>query len=57
MTRSRAVHGAILCVESGDPILRHLPPDLLRGLHVTNGLDRTHEITVRHLISNTSGLT
>jgi D-alanyl-D-alanine carboxypeptidase len=102
MTRSRAVHGAILCVESGDgslnwrgasgnlsgdqryfiasvtkmyvtvvvlrlrqegriglddPIGRHLPSELLRGLHVTNGVDRTHEITVRHLISNTSGLT
>jgi D-alanyl-D-alanine carboxypeptidase len=102
MARSRVVHGAILCVESGDgslswrgaagnlspdaryfiasvtkmyvtavvlrlrqdgridlddPIHRHLPADLLRGLHVTNGVDRTPEITVRHLISNTSGLT
>jgi D-alanyl-D-alanine carboxypeptidase len=102
MARSRAVHGAILCVESGDrslswcgaagnlgadqryfiasvtkmyvtvvvlrlreegriglddPILRHLPADLIQGLHVLGGVDRTHEITVRHLISNTSGLT
>lgn len=36
---------------------RHLPADLIQGLHVLNGVDRTHEITVRHLISNTSGLT
>jgi D-alanyl-D-alanine carboxypeptidase len=40
-----------------DPIERHLPPEVLRGLHVSNGVDRTSEITVRHLISNTSGLT
>lgn len=102
MARSRAVHGAILCVESGDrtltwigaagnlnpdrryfiasvtkmyvtvvvlrlrqenrislddPIHRYLPADLLHGIHVLNGVDRTDEITVRHLISNTSGLT
>jgi D-alanyl-D-alanine carboxypeptidase len=40
-----------------DPIARHLPADLLRGLHVMDGVERTHEVTVRHLISNTSGLT
>jgi D-alanyl-D-alanine carboxypeptidase len=102
MTRSRAVHGAILCVESGDgrlswrgaagnlapdaryfiasvtkmvvtvvvlqlreegridlddPMERHLPAELTHGLHVQDGVDRTGEITVRHLISNTSGLT
>lgn len=102
MARSRAVHGAILCVESGDgslswcgaadnlqadqryfiasvtkmyvtvvvlrlrqegridlddPIGRYLPADLIRGLHVTGGVDRTAEITVRQLISNTSGIT
>ncbi len=102
MTRARAVHGAILCVENGertvswtgasgnlrpdqpyfiasvtkmcvtvvvlrlrdegrldldDPMHRHLPADLIRGLHVLNGKDRTDRITVRHLISNTSGLT
>lgn len=102
MTRARAVHGAILCVESGDgrlawrgaagnlapdaryfiasvtkmvvtavvlqlraqgridlddPLASHLTADLIRGLHVTNGVDRTGALTVRHLISNTSGLT
>jgi D-alanyl-D-alanine carboxypeptidase len=39
------------------PISRYLPADLIRGLHVTDGVDRTDEITVRHLISNTSGIT
>ncbi len=40
-----------------DPIERYLPTELIQGLHVTNGVDRTHAITVKHLISNTSGLT
>ncbi len=40
-----------------DPIERHLPSGQIQGLHVMNGVDRTHEITVKHLISNTSGLT
>jgi D-alanyl-D-alanine carboxypeptidase len=44
-------------IDLDDPIHRHLPADLIAGLHVLNGVDRTHEITVRHLISNTSGLT
>ncbi len=102
MTRSRAVHGAILCVESGDgrlswcgaagnlrvdrryfvasvtklyvtvvvlrlrqegrielddPIGRYLPAELIRGLHVLGSVDRTADVTVRQLISNTSGIT
>jgi len=102
MARGRAVHGAILCVESGDgalswrgaagnleadqryfiasvtkmivtvvvlllrdqgrialdePMQRYLGADLTRGLHVVDGVDRSDQITVRHLISNTSGLT
>jgi D-alanyl-D-alanine carboxypeptidase len=102
MAKSRAVHGAILRVESGDAVLawegaagnldvgrryfiasvtklyvtavvlqlrnegllalddpfeRYLPHALTRGLHVMDGVDRTSEITVRHLISNTSGVT
>lgn len=40
-----------------DPIHRHPPADLIRGLHVRNGVDRTDQITIKHLISNTSGLT
>ncbi len=102
MTRSRAVYGAILCVENGDGSLswtgssgnlepgaryfiasvtkmyvtavilrlraenrieldarmsRYLPAELITGLHVSGGVDRTAEITVQHLMSNTSGLT
>ena len=34
----------------------YLPPDLVAGLHVWKGRDRTHEITVRHLLGHASGL-
>ena len=44
MVNHRTVFGAILRVGTLD------------GLHVMNGVDRTREITVTHLISNTSGL-
>ncbi len=40
-----------------EPFERYLPPELTRGLHVIDGVDRTSEITIRHLISNTSGIT
>ena len=40
-----------------DPISHHLPEDLVKGLHVSDGVDRTGQITIRHLMSNTSGLT
>ncbi len=39
-----------------DPIADHLPAEYMIGLHVLNGKDHSHEITIRHLISNTSGL-
>jgi D-alanyl-D-alanine carboxypeptidase len=39
-----------------DPIVAHLPHDVTQGLHVRDGVDRTAEITVRHLLSHTSGL-
>ena len=37
-------------------ISAYLPADLLQGLHVYKGEDYSHEITIRHLISQTSGL-
>jgi len=40
-----------------DPFHQYLPWELVRGLHVIDGVDRTAEITIRHLISNTSGIT
>lgn len=39
-----------------DPIFAYLPADLTRGIHSLNGIDHTAKITVRHLLSHTSGL-
>ena len=39
-----------------DPIIKFFPEAQLKGLHVLNGIDYTHEITVSHLMSNTSGI-
>jgi len=39
-----------------DPMARHLPADLIAGLHVMKGVDRTGAITIRHLISSQTGL-
>ena len=37
-------------------ICDHLPDTVTRGLHQQDGKDRTAEITVRHLLTHTSGL-
>jgi D-alanyl-D-alanine carboxypeptidase len=34
----------------------YLPLEVTEGLHVLDGVDRTHEITVRHLLAHASGL-
>lgn len=34
----------------------YLDPSLVRGLHVSKGVDRSDELTLRHLVSHTSGL-
>ena len=39
-----------------DPISTYLPSIVTRGLHQLNGVDYTDRITVRHLLSHTSGL-
>jgi D-alanyl-D-alanine carboxypeptidase len=39
-----------------DAIADHLPGEIVDGLHVMNGVDRSATITVRHLMSNTSGI-
>jgi D-alanyl-D-alanine carboxypeptidase len=39
-----------------DRIVDHLPPEVTRGLHVLKGVDHTPTITIRHLLSHTSGL-
>ena len=38
------------------PVASYFPEGFLDGLHVLKGVDYTSQITVRHLISNTSGI-
>jgi D-alanyl-D-alanine carboxypeptidase len=39
-----------------DPISAHLPTNLVRGLHALNSTDYSNKLTIRHLLSHTSGL-
>lgn len=39
-----------------DKLTRHLPAEELAGLHVYRGVDRSGEITIRQLLSHTSGV-
>ncbi|WP_307340145.1 serine hydrolase domain-containing protein [Caldalkalibacillus uzonensis] len=39
-----------------DPISKYLPKDMTERIHVLNGIDYTHQITIKHLVSNTSGI-
>lgn len=39
-----------------DKISKYLPGELIQGLHHHRGVDYTHLLTIRHLISQTSGL-
>jgi CubicO group peptidase (beta-lactamase class C family) len=39
-----------------DPMARYLPEEFIRGLHVYKGKDYTHEITIKQLLSHTSGI-
>jgi CubicO group peptidase (beta-lactamase class C family) len=43
-------------VELDEHIGRYLPADTVRGLNVIDGVDRSEEITVRQLLSHTSGI-
>lgn len=38
------------------PAFRYLPDAMIDGLHVRRGVDRSRQVTVRQLLSNTSGL-
>lgn len=40
----------------GDPIAGYLPDSLIAGLHVYEGQEYSQAITVRHLLSHTSGI-
>ncbi|TVR83135.1 MAG: class A beta-lactamase-related serine hydrolase [Chitinophagaceae bacterium] len=39
-----------------DYIKEYLPHQLIQGIHVFKGIDYTEQITIRHLLSHTSGL-
>lgn len=39
-----------------DKIRQHLDEDIMKGLHVLDGVDYSGEITIAHLLSNTSGI-
>jgi D-alanyl-D-alanine carboxypeptidase len=39
-----------------DPMSRYLPEDLIRGIHVYKGKDYSHGITIKQLLSHTSGI-
>lgn len=39
-----------------DPMAKYLPSELINGIHVYNGKDYSAEITVRELLSHTSGI-
>jgi len=39
-----------------DKIAKYLPEDMARGLHVYKGKDYSNEISITHLLSQTSGL-
>lgn len=101
MLRNKHVHGAVLCVESGDggvqwrgaagdmavdaqffiasvtklyitavmlllraegklgfddKVYTYFPEEMMNRIHVLNGVDYTKDITIKHLLSNASGL-
>ena len=39
-----------------DPMSRYLPEKLIHGIHVSEGRDFSREITIKHLLSHTSGI-
>lgn len=39
-----------------DKISNYLSGEIMNGLHVLNGIDYSYDITIQHLISNTSGI-
>jgi D-alanyl-D-alanine carboxypeptidase len=39
-----------------DSLARWLPEDFMKGLHVLRGVDYSNQLTIKHLISNTSGI-
>lgn len=44
------------CIDLDYPISNYLPENVMNGLHIFKGIDYSEKITVKHLMSNTSGL-
>jgi D-alanyl-D-alanine carboxypeptidase len=44
------------CLNLDDRLVDLVDPDLVSGIHVFRGIDHTDQITVRHLMAQTSGL-
>jgi CubicO group peptidase (beta-lactamase class C family) len=44
------------CLDFSDPMYKYFPEDMVSGIHILNGVDHTREITIAHLLSNTSGI-
>jgi len=43
-------------LDLNDPISKHLSPSIMKELHIYKGTDYSNKITIRHLLSQTSGL-
>ena len=43
-------------IDLDDKISKYLPKDFMEGLHVLKGVDYSNDITIKNLISNTSGI-
>jgi len=39
-----------------DPMSKYLPKELIQGIHIYKGKDYSHEITIKQLLSHTSGI-
>jgi D-alanyl-D-alanine carboxypeptidase len=39
-----------------DPVAKYLPEKIIHGIHIYNGKDYSHEITIKELLSHTSGI-
>ena len=43
-------------VDINEKIVRYLPAETIKGLHVYKSKDYSHDLTIEHLMSHTSGL-
>jgi D-alanyl-D-alanine carboxypeptidase len=61
VTKLYTATAVMLLIERGtlsldDPVAKYLPSELINGIHVYKGKDYSGEITVRELLSHTSGI-